>query len=51
MGRREISISTCFDYDVPIESQLPLVAEAGFTHVSLGAREPHSKYLSQDGRE
>ncbi len=45
-----VSIATSFDYTVPIERQLPRIADAGFTHVSLGARVNHSDYLSATGR-
>jgi sugar phosphate isomerase/epimerase len=45
-----VSIATSFDYTLPIEQQLALVAEAGFTHVSLGARVAHADYLSATGR-
>lgn len=41
----DLAIATSFDYSVPIDEQLPLVAAAGFTHISLGARESHSGYL------
>jgi len=47
---RELSISTSFDYEVPIEAQLSLIAEAGFTHVSLGGQEAHSGYLATTSR-
>ena len=30
------SISTTFNYDIPIEEQLLLIKQAGFTHLSLG---------------
>ena len=45
MNRPKTSIATSFAYDCPLEDLLPLIAEAGFTHVSLGAQEPHSSYL------
>jgi sugar phosphate isomerase/epimerase len=45
-----ISIATWFDYRVPFEEQVPLIAEAGFTHLSLGAREDHTRYRSAAGR-
>lgn len=47
---RGVSIATSFDYGLPIEAQLPLVAAAGFTHVSLGGDEGHSGYLSPSAR-
>lgn len=42
MEKPEISIATCFDYSVPLYDQIPIVAEVGFTHLSLGHREDHS---------
>jgi sugar phosphate isomerase/epimerase len=50
MMMKELSIATSFNYDIPLVDQLPLIADAGFTHVSLGAREPHANYLSPTGR-
>lgn len=40
-----ISISTCFDYNIPLEKQMQYVAEAGFTHISLGSNLEHSRLL------
>jgi sugar phosphate isomerase/epimerase len=48
--RRRLSIATSFNYDIPIDEQIPLIAAAGFTHVSLGGQAAHSGYLSADGR-
>jgi hypothetical protein len=45
-----VSIATSFDYAVPLDVQVPLIAEAGFTHFSLGANESHSNYLTTDGQ-
>jgi sugar phosphate isomerase/epimerase len=45
-----VSIATSFDYAVPLDLQLPLIAEAGFTHFSLGANAAHSNYLTPDGQ-
>jgi sugar phosphate isomerase/epimerase len=45
-----VSIATSFDYGVPPDVQVPLIADAGFTHFSLGANEAHSDYLSSAGR-
>ena len=45
-----VSIATSFDYAVPLDIQVPLIAEAGFTHFSLGADESHSNHLSMDGQ-
>lgn len=50
MSRPKTSIATAFAYDCPLEDLLPLIAEAGFTHVSLGAKEPHSSYLGDARR-
>lgn len=50
MNMPEISVSTSFDYNTPIEVQFPLIAEAGFTHVSLAYRESHSNFQSHQGR-
>lgn len=48
----QISIGTCFDFDIPIREQLPLIMAAGFTHISLGAGVmSHSAYLEEEGRE
>jgi sugar phosphate isomerase/epimerase len=46
-----VSIATSFDYGIPLEVQVPLIAEDGFTHLSLGRREDHSGYLSAAGRQ
>jgi sugar phosphate isomerase/epimerase len=51
MNQPQISIATFFDYALPIEEQIPLVAEAGFSHLSLGGKESHSNYLSAAGRQ
>ncbi len=42
---KQISISTCFDYSIPLHEQLTLIKNAGFTHVSLGRRYEHSGIL------
>jgi sugar phosphate isomerase/epimerase len=41
----QTSIATSFNYDLPIERQIPLIAEAGFSHLSLGVTPEHSGYL------
>lgn len=48
---RAISIQTCFDYTIPLAEQMPMIAGAGFSHVSLGAKETHSRFLSSEGRK
>jgi sugar phosphate isomerase/epimerase len=45
-----VSIATSFDYAVPLDVQLPLIATAGFTHFSLGADASHSNYLTAAGQ-
>lgn len=54
-GRRkgmdaQTSIATSFNYDIPIERQIHLIAEAGLTHLSLGAMFDHSGYLEAGRR-
>lgn len=49
--RPELSIATSFEYSIPIEEQLVLIAAAGFTHISLGHDATHSGYLSKEGRD
>lgn len=44
---RKISISTCFDYSIPIELQIPMIKEAGFSHVSIGGNYEHSGILDK----
>ncbi len=44
-SKPRISVATSFQYGISIEEQIPLVAEAGFSHISLGARPEHSGYL------
>jgi sugar phosphate isomerase/epimerase len=44
-----VSISTCFDYTIPIERQLPLIRSAGFTYVSLCRNFEHAGILVKGG--
>lgn len=44
-----ISISSCFDYDIPLEEQMKYISKEGFTHISLGSNLEHSK-LFKEGR-
>jgi len=48
MNKRQISISTWFDYNIPIEKQIPLIAEAGLTHISLGRDRAHFNYFNEE---
>ncbi|NHZ86904.1 MAG: TIM barrel protein [Planctomycetia bacterium] len=50
MKNRKLSISTTFNYNIPLAEQLSLISHAGFTHVSLGANENHSEYLNRKKR-
>lgn len=50
MEKEQISISTCFDYNIPIEEQVSLIAEAGFSHISLGQDLSHFNYLLKENR-
>ena len=51
MIKKQISISSCFDYTVPIEVQIPLIARAGFSHISLGQERSHFDYQSSESRQ
>lgn len=47
-----MSIGTTFNYEIPLHDQLPMIREAGFTHVSLGGGDlRHSRYLDRDGQK
>jgi sugar phosphate isomerase/epimerase len=47
-----ISVGTTFNYDIPLKRQLPMIREAGFTHISLGSEKPaHSGYLTRTGQK
>jgi len=48
--KRNLSISTSFAYDIPVEKQIPLIAAAGFNYVSPGASLKHCNYLSKETR-
>ncbi len=51
MEPHAVSVATSFDYALPIDQQIPLIADAGFTHFSLGADVAHSDYLSAVGQQ
>lgn len=42
---RHISISTSFDYSIPIRQQIQMIKDAGFSHVSIGGKYEHSGIL------
>ncbi|MDA3839264.1 MAG: sugar phosphate isomerase/epimerase [Candidatus Delongbacteria bacterium] len=46
----QISITTFFNYDIPISEQIPMISKAGFTHVSLGGNLSHFNYLDSNER-
>jgi hypothetical protein len=50
MDHPQTSVATSFNYDIPIDKQIRLVAEAGFSHLSLGAMPEHSGYLEAERR-
>lgn len=44
----QTSISTTFDYSIPLSEQLPMIRKAGFTHVSFGMDYSHSGLLQEE---
>lgn len=42
-----ISISSCFDYDIPLEEQMKYISKTGFTNISLGSNLKHSKIFEK----
>jgi len=46
----DISIATSFQYQMPLDRQIPCVAQAGFSSVSLGGRVGHSGYPDRAAR-
>jgi sugar phosphate isomerase/epimerase len=44
-----LSISTSFNFNIKIKDQLPMIREAGFTHVCLGGKPEHTGYLDKKG--
>ena len=50
-AQRNLSIAASFVYDIPIETQIPLIAEAGFNFVSPGGSLEHLNYLSKEVRK
>jgi sugar phosphate isomerase/epimerase len=45
----QVSVSTAFNYEIPLAKQLVMIAEAGFTHVSIGVNVEHRKAPSAGG--
>lgn len=46
-----VSVSSCFDYNIPLEEQMRYVSRAGFTHISLGSDLNHSKFLEPNSTD
>jgi sugar phosphate isomerase/epimerase len=46
-----ISISSCFNYDIKIEKQIELISEAGFKFISLSANLNHFNYTDAGERD
>lgn len=44
----QTSVSTTFDYSIPLEKQLPMIRKAGFSHVSFGMNYAHSGLLEEE---
>ena len=44
------SLCTSFDYTIPFAQVIPMIRQAGFEAVSLGASAPHSGYATAEGR-
>ena len=44
------AICTSFDYAIPFAMAIPMVRQAGFEVVSIGARPQHSEYHTAEGR-
>jgi sugar phosphate isomerase/epimerase len=47
----DLSVSTCYDYRIPLQESLLQIRNAGFKLVSLGGRQEHSQYHKEPGRE
>jgi sugar phosphate isomerase/epimerase len=50
-AKRNLSIAASFAYDIPIETQIPLIAQAGFNYFSPGGSLTHLNYLSKEVRK
>ena len=44
------AIATAFDYDIPFARMIPMIRQAGFEVIALGAEAEHSGYLTVEGR-
>lgn len=50
-NNRKLSITGSFAYDIPVEQQIPLIAEAGFNYFSPGGSLKHLDYLDKTVRK
>ena len=50
-AQRNLSIAASFAYDLPIETQIPLIAQAGFNYISPGGSLKHLDYLDKAARK
>ncbi len=48
---KQISIATCFDYNIPFDEQLEMISSAGFNHFSISGRYEHSNILDKENRK
>ncbi len=51
MTKPSISISTAFNYSLPIHEQIPFIAKVGFSHISIGMNLEYSGILSSPNRK
>ncbi len=47
----ELAIGTTFNYGIPFDAMLPMIKNAGFNVISVGARREHSRYHTISGRK
>ena len=48
MDKHHISITSCFDYSIPIIEQIKYISKVGFSHFSLGMYTQHSGIFDED---
>ena len=48
--KKQISVSTSFNYGLPIENQVQMISNAGFSHLTLGSNLDHFNYFDSDDR-
>ncbi len=47
----KISISTCYDYTIPILEQIEEISKSGFNYISFGSNYDHSGILKKENRK